>query len=298
MCRLPSHLLSVPPFRMARFPPLSTVRLAPLTLLADDRLDAPLPWDHIDTGIAKWWLKTDLQVGCWRMLPSRRGAALSLQAGAQSQPALGRSWAGQVGLWMGRDCDRAGALRTAAGYRHGCKVGCHSTHASCTFSFPPSAARTGGGHGPRLQPLGCAAPAWGVTTAIKRAGMARARVTAGNKRAPCPPAARALWASQSPPTCIASNNLHLPAVLPSLPAGICTECGVCDDEEEAAQEGGRDGSSASRGFGRNVVYEPPPIPEFEGHYRPNSTRAQRLRFRCAPAADGSPEPSWWPAVGT
>lgn len=30
---------------------------------ADDRLDAPLPWDHIDTGIAKWWLKADLQVG-------------------------------------------------------------------------------------------------------------------------------------------------------------------------------------------------------------------------------------------
>ena len=29
--------------------------------LADSRLDAPLPWDHIDTGIAKWWLKADLQ---------------------------------------------------------------------------------------------------------------------------------------------------------------------------------------------------------------------------------------------
>ena len=50
--------------------------------------------------------------------------------------------------WMGRDCDRAGALHTAAGYRHGCKLGCGSTHASCNFSFPPSAARTGGGHGP------------------------------------------------------------------------------------------------------------------------------------------------------
>lgn len=29
--------------------------------MADARLDAPLPWDHIDTGISKWWLKTDLQ---------------------------------------------------------------------------------------------------------------------------------------------------------------------------------------------------------------------------------------------
>ena len=29
--------------------------------LANDRLDAPLPWDHIDTGISRTWLKTDLQ---------------------------------------------------------------------------------------------------------------------------------------------------------------------------------------------------------------------------------------------
>jgi hypothetical protein len=49
-------------------------------------------------------------------------------------------------------------------------------------------------------------------------------------------------------------------------AGLCTECGVCDDGEA---------------FGSNVVFEPPPIPEFEGHYRPNATRAQRLRFRHA-----------------
>jgi len=27
----------------------------------DERLDAPLPWDHINTGISKEWLKTDLQ---------------------------------------------------------------------------------------------------------------------------------------------------------------------------------------------------------------------------------------------
>ena len=29
--------------------------------LADARLDAPLPWDHINTGVSKVWLKTDLQ---------------------------------------------------------------------------------------------------------------------------------------------------------------------------------------------------------------------------------------------
>lgn len=57
-----------------------------------------------------------------------------------------------------------------------------------------------------------------------------------------------------------------PAALAPAPAGICTECGVCDEGEN---------------FGENVVYEPPPIPAFEGHYRPNSTKAQRLRFRWA-----------------
>ena len=51
-------------------------------------------------------------------------------------------------------------------------------------------------------------------------------------------------------------------------SGLCTECGVC---EEGA------------GFGQNVVFEPPPIPPFEGHYSPNSTKAQRLRFRCGRA---------------
>ncbi|PSC72413.1 Radical SAM domain [Micractinium conductrix] len=96
-------------------------------LLADQRLDAPLPWDHIDTGIAKWWLKTDLQ--------------------------------------------------------------------------------------------------------------------------------RALEAATVP------DCSH---------SGICTECGVCDDGEH---------------FGENVVHEPPPIPEFEGHYRPNATKAQRLRFRFAKEGD-------------
>ena len=55
-------------------------------------------------------------------------------------------------------------------------------------------------------------------------------------------------------------------------AGVCTECGVCDGGEN---------------FGENVVHPPPAIPAFEGHYRPNSTRAQRLRFRCAKRALGA-----------
>lgn len=87
--------------------------------LADARLDAPLPWDHIDTGISRWWLKTDLQ--------------------------------------------------------------------------------------------------------------------------------RALEAATVP------DCSH---------SGLCSECGVCGDE-----------------FGDNVVFPPPPVPEFTGHQRPDSTRAQRLRFR-------------------
>lgn len=94
-------------------------------VLADARLDAPLPWDHVDTGIAKWWLKADLQ--------------------------------------------------------------------------------------------------------------------------------RALEADTVP------DCSH---------SGLCSECGVCGDE-----------------FGDNVVFEPPPVPEFKGHYRPNSTRAQRLRFRFSKSKD-------------
>lgn len=48
---------------------------------------------------------------------------------------------------------------------------------------------------------------------------------------------------------------------------MSSECGVCDE------------------YGDNVVYEPPPIPEFEGHYRPNAVKAQRLRFRFAKGQD-------------
>lgn len=51
-------------------------------------------------------------------------------------------------------------------------------------------------------------------------------------------------------------------------SGLCSECGVCGDE-----------------FGENVVFEPPPVPDFKGHYRPNATRAQRLRFRFAKGQD-------------
>ncbi len=45
-------------------------------------------------------------------------------------------------------------------------------------------------------------------------------------------------------------------------SGLCSECGVCGED-----------------MGENVVYEPPPIPKFEGIKRPDTTRAQRLRFK-------------------
>ena len=51
-------------------------------------------------------------------------------------------------------------------------------------------------------------------------------------------------------------------------SGLCSECGVCGDD-----------------FGDNVVFEPPPVPAFVGHYRPDSTKAQRLRFRFAKGQD-------------
>eukprot|EP01023_Acetabularia_acetabulum_P064377 TRINITY_DN8307_c0_g1_i6.p1 TRINITY_DN8307_c0_g1~~TRINITY_DN8307_c0_g1_i6.p1 ORF type:complete len:1053 (+),score=178.71 TRINITY_DN8307_c0_g1_i6:266-3160(+) len=44
-------------------------------------------------------------------------------------------------------------------------------------------------------------------------------------------------------------------------SGICSECGVCGDE-----------------FGDNVLFEPPPTPEFLGHFKPNSQKEMRLRF--------------------
>lgn len=44
-------------------------------------------------------------------------------------------------------------------------------------------------------------------------------------------------------------------------SGLCSKCGVCGDE-----------------FGENVVFECPPIPEFKGHFKPNSEKVQRLRI--------------------
>lgn len=44
-------------------------------------------------------------------------------------------------------------------------------------------------------------------------------------------------------------------------SGLCSKCGVCGDD-----------------FGENVVAPPPPIPAFEGHFTPNTSRAQRVRL--------------------
>ncbi|MBE9117998.1 DUF2344 domain-containing protein [Lusitaniella coriacea LEGE 07157] len=42
----------------------------------------------------------------------------------------------------------------------------------------------------------------------------------------------------------------------------CSLCGICGTE-----------------FGQNVVYEPPPIPTFEGQFKPHTERAQRFRVK-------------------
>ena len=52
------------------------------------------------------------------------------------------------------------------------------------------------------------------------------------------------------------------AVVPDCSFDSCSHCGVC----------GLD-------FGHNIIVKPPEIPEFTGHFQPNTTRAQRLRFR-------------------
>ena len=50
------------------------------------------------------------------------------------------------------------------------------------------------------------------------------------------------------------------AIVPDCSFEGCSHCGVCGPD-----------------FGHNVTVPPPPIPQFEGHFKPNQTRAQRLR---------------------
>lgn len=51
-------------------------------------------------------------------------------------------------------------------------------------------------------------------------------------------------------------------------SGMCSKCGVCGDD-----------------FGENVVAEPPPIPEFEGHFTPDVRRVLRVRLTMQKAGD-------------
>ena len=50
------------------------------------------------------------------------------------------------------------------------------------------------------------------------------------------------------------------ATVPDCSFEGCSHCGVCGTD-----------------FGHNIVIEPPPIPQFEGHFAPNQQRAMRLR---------------------
>lgn len=52
------------------------------------------------------------------------------------------------------------------------------------------------------------------------------------------------------------------ATVPDCAFEGCSHCGVCGPD-----------------FGHNVVVPPPPIPEFAGHFKPETTRTQRLRVR-------------------
>ncbi|HEY9597260.1 MAG TPA: TIGR03936 family radical SAM-associated protein, partial [Cyanophyceae cyanobacterium] len=51
------------------------------------------------------------------------------------------------------------------------------------------------------------------------------------------------------------------ATVPDCSFEGCSHCGVCSTD-----------------FGHNIVIEPPPIPQFAGHFKPNSTKVQRLRL--------------------
>jgi radical SAM family uncharacterized protein/radical SAM-linked protein len=58
------------------------------------------------------------------------------------------------------------------------------------------------------------------------------------------------------------------SVVPDCSFEGCSHCGVCSPD-----------------FGHNVVVPPLPIPEFVGHVKPNSDRAQRLRLRYGKTGD-------------
>ncbi|WP_265262522.1 TIGR03960 family B12-binding radical SAM protein [Spirulina subsalsa] len=52
------------------------------------------------------------------------------------------------------------------------------------------------------------------------------------------------------------------ATVPDCAFEGCSQCGICGAD-----------------FGQNIVIEPPPIPAFQGHFKPNQDRVQRLRVR-------------------
>lgn len=138
-------------------------------VLADDRLNMPLPWDHIDTGES-----------------AGAGKVGSRQAPFAVEPVVRRE-PGQ----------------------------CPHTHAtSCADAQAHARIST---------------PAFVLALALELAGIAKWWLKADLQRA--------LEASTVP------DCSH---------SGLCSECGVC--EEDA-------------GFGQNVVAVPPPVPEFQGHYK-------------------------------
>ena len=189
--------------------------------LADERLDAPLPWDHIGAGCG-WCAPpsppppASAHLTLLLSLPLPLGEGELCQPPSEHQPAAARPWPCAPRRYWHRQVVAQG--RPAKGTR--------------------------GRHSARLLTLGCGAA---TTTA--------------------PGQGAAMWggrgARHSPPPCARRSKPPQPRTLPLPRAGICSECGVCGDE-----------------FGDNVVAEVPPIPEFQGHYTPNSAKTQRLRFRC------------------
>lgn len=57
------------------------------------------------------------------------------------------------------------------------------------------------------------------------------------------------------------NRALAAAAVPDCSFDGCSHCGVCGTD-----------------FGHNIVVEPPPIPEFVGHFQPNFSKVQRLRL--------------------
>ena len=73
-------------------------------VLQEERLDRPLPWDHINTGVSKFWLKVPLPLSAPRIPPLCPGHCAAGVRGAARATAPGRGGVGSGGAGCAARC--------------------------------------------------------------------------------------------------------------------------------------------------------------------------------------------------